>query len=142
MSSKYLDQATTKQEQIELRVGNVYLSDLHVRGNYVNDDVPTVVQAGAIGNAVILSNETGRITTVASNLAAGASTSFQLTNTAIAANDRIEASLIYAGTGLPMVDVRVKAAGAAEITLFNADSTDALNAALNIVFRVYRYNLA
>ena len=142
MSSKYLSQTGTLQEQTELRVGDVYLSDIHVRGNYVSDAVPSETQTTSITTAVRLDNETGRITTVASTLAAGSSVSFPLNCTAIAVDDRIEASLRYNGSGSPMVDIRVNLAGAATVTLFNSHATDALDASLVITFRVYRINLA
>lgn len=98
-----------------------------------------VVQASSITTGVVLSKPCGKITTVASTLAAAASIVFTVTNTLVAATDvPIAVVGTYAGGGTPIVAVKNVVSGAYDIVLFNAHASAALDAAVIINVAIHR----
>lgn len=98
-----------------------------------------VTQASSITTGVEINAITGKITTVASTLAAQATAEFTVTNPAVSATDVVAVSSAYAGAGSCMVSVSKVAAGSFSIVIFNATTaTTALNAAVVINFAVIK----
>ena len=98
-----------------------------------------VTQATNITTGVTINAIAGKITTVASTLAAQATAEFVVTNSAVSATDVVAISSTYAGAGSCMVSVSQVADGSFSIVIFNATTaTTALNAAVGINFAVIK----
>jgi hypothetical protein len=98
----------------------------------------TVTQATSITTGVTLNGLSGRITTVASTLAAAGEATFTVTNSAVAATDVVVLSTTYAGAGTLEVFCSQVAAGTFNITLANLHAANALDAAVVINFVVIK----
>ena len=98
-----------------------------------------VTQATNITTGVTVQGVSGKITTVASTLAAQAAAEFIVTNGSVAVGDVVAVSTTYAGAGSPIVSVAQVGAGSFSIVIFNATTaTTALNALLVINFAVIK----
>lgn len=98
----------------------------------------TVTQATSITTGVTLNGLSGRVTTVASTLAAGAEATFTVTNSSVAATDVVSVSTTYAGAGTVQVFCSKVAAGSFDITITNHHAANALDAAVVINFVVIK----
>jgi hypothetical protein len=98
----------------------------------------TVTQATSITTGVTLNGLSGRVTTVASTLAAAGEATFTVTNSSVAATDVVVVSTTYAGAGSLQVYCSKVAAGSFDITLANLHAADALDAAVVINFAVIK----
>lgn len=95
----------------------------------------TVTQLTSDVTTVIANESAGVITTFASTLAAGASSTFTVTNSVIATTSVVVAGIAgYTGTGTPVVRVSSVSADAFTLTLTNAHASAALNAVVKISF--------
>lgn len=97
-----------------------------------------VTQTGSVTTGVTLNTPTGRITTVALTLAAGALAEFTLTNSRLTATDVVKFSTTYTGAGSPFVYARAMANGSCVVCIKNMHASAALNAAAVINFAVIR----
>lgn len=98
----------------------------------------TVTQITSISTGVTLNATSGTITTVSQTIAAGAEGVFQVTNSAVGANDVIILSMSNAGAGTFIAAVSQVAAGSFTITITNLDAAAAGNSALTINFAVIK----
>lgn len=95
-------------------------------------------QITSITTGVTLSKPAGKITTVASTLAAGAEETFTVTNTLVDADDMVIVTTTYAGAGTAFVYCSKVAAGSFDVTMSNLAAAAALNAVLVINFVVIK----
>lgn len=98
----------------------------------------TVTQATSITTGVTLNKMCGRITTVASTLAAAGEATFTVTNSKVTAKDIVLVSTTYAGAGTLQVYCSKVAAGSFDITLANLHAANALDAVVVINFAVFK----
>lgn len=104
--------------------------------NSLVTDKGTVTQATSITTGVTLNSLNGKVTTVASTLAADASASFVVTNSKVLATSLIVPSVFYAGsTGVVNVNITAQAAGSFTVKITNV-GTAVLNATVTIGFLV------
>lgn len=102
-----------------------------------------VTQATSVTTGVTLSENSGVITTFSQSAAAGVSAAFTVTNTIVAATDKIVANIVdYAGTyttnGVPVVSVDNIGAGSFDLVVSNAHGANALSGAVQIAFVVLK----
>lgn len=112
-------------------------SDVNPIIDYLNNRMgeTAALNTTTAGNTPTINAVSGVITTASLTTAAGASTSITLTNSNITPNSIVVANITgYTGAGLPVITKVVPAAGSAVISLSNAHSATALNAAATIQF--------
>ena len=93
---------------------------------YVTGVGGAVTQGTSVTTTVELNKLCGQITTFSLALAAGVDTTFQLTNSFIAAGDVVVVSIkSYGGTadGIPIANVQATAAGSCKINIRNTGAT-------------------
>lgn len=96
-----------------------------------------VTQLTNLSTAVSCSNSTGVITTVSATTAAGASASFNVSNSNVTAASSVLLTINnYGGAGLPIARVSNVIDGRFTVVITNIHSADALNAALKIAYLV------
>lgn len=105
---------------------------------YATGDGGAVTQLTDITTGVTLNKACGRVTTVASTLAAAAEATFTVTNSTVAATDTVVLSTTYAGAGTPLIYCSKVAAGSFNITITNLHASSALDAVLVINFTVIK----
>ncbi len=106
-------------------------------GHITNGNGGTVTQATSITTTVVLSTESGQITTFTSTAAAASETTFTVTNTLVGAQDCVVCSIATsAGAGSPMAFVSAVAAGSFAITITNLHAADAFDNVFVINFAI------
>lgn len=102
----------------------------------IASDKGTVTQATSISTGVTLNALNGKVTTVASTLAADASASFVVTNSTVITASNIILGVNYAGTtGKVIAEVVAQEAGAFTVRITNV-GTAVLNATVTVGFLV------
>ena len=97
----------------------------------------TVAQGGSITSGVTINTLTGVIDTAATDLAAGARTSFVVTNNTVLEGATVIASVgSYASAGLPQAVATKVTAGGFTVVLENRHASTGLNDVVPINFRV------
>jgi hypothetical protein len=119
--------------------GAVTSSSATVLSGYTTGSGGTVTQLTSITTGVTLSKPSGQIVTVSSTAAAGASVSFTVTNTIVAATDAIIANVgAYGGTtGLPIANVTSVGAGSYVVTITNIAATGSLNGTVTVNVNIF-----
>lgn len=100
----------------------------------------TVTQATSITTGVTLNALSGVITTVSATTAAGATSTFTVANSTVAASSVVLLDFNYAGTwgtnGFPGVQLGTVSAGSFQVVITNSHGTAALAGVLKIHFAV------
>lgn len=135
-SGKSLTLASTSAA-MSLTAGGV----LTMTGTSLSIGDGTVTQGTSVSTTVVCSESSGVITTFSQSAAAGAVSTFTVTNTKCLSTSVVLASVgSYAGTygtnGFPIVSVSTVSAGSFAITVINAGPTNALSGVLKINFAV------
>ena len=104
--------------------------------NNIYDANQSVTQATSITTAVTLNALCGSVTTVSSTLAGAGTTAFTVNNSLVKTTSKVFVSLVYNGTGIPVVTVQSIANGSFVVEINNAAAT-ALNSTLTINFLVF-----
>ena len=97
----------------------------------------TVTQATSATTGVTLNASSGVITTFNQSAAAGATSTFTVTNSCVVAASVVSVTVgNYAGTygtnGIPLATVSAVAAGSFNVTIVNAHASNALSGALKL----------
>lgn len=105
--------------------------------NDIYDANQSVTQATSITTAVTLDALCGSVTTVSSTLAGAATTAFTVNNSLVKTTSKVFVSLVYNGTGIPVVTVQSVANGNFVVEINNAAASTALNSTLTINFLIF-----
>lgn len=106
-------------------------------GNRQADAVTSTGTGTSVAGAVTINKDAGVITTESLTTAAGANFTLTLTNSEIAATDRLLVTLNdYTGGGIPCLLRASTAAGSSVILIRNIDALAALDAPLTLSFQV------
>lgn len=105
--------------------------------NDIYDADQSVTQATNITTAVTLNALCGSVTTVSSNLAGAGTTAFTVNNSLVKTTSKVFVSLVYNGTGIPVVTVQSVANGSFVVEINNAAAATALNSTLTINFLIF-----
>lgn len=99
-----------------------------------------VTQLSSLTTTVVANAPSGVITTVTATTAAVTAATFAFTNSFITASSVLQVSFKYNGTlvtnGVPIVYIGTPGSGTVNITILNADATNALNGTLEIHYLV------
>lgn len=103
--------------------------------NAINFGQATVSQSTSISDAVTLNGASGVITTVVPSLAAGATSSFTVTNSVVSSTSSVVVGICsYTGDGLPYVAVTSVSSGSFTIKITNIATTGSLDSPVGISF--------
>jgi hypothetical protein len=105
--------------------------------NDIYDADQSVTQATNITTAVTLNALCGSVTTVSSTLAGAGTTAFTVNNSLVKTTSKVFVSLVYNGTGIPVVTVQSVANGSFVVEINNAAAATVLNSTLTINFLVF-----
>lgn len=105
--------------------------------NDIYDANQSVTQATNITTAVTLNALCGSVTTVSSILPGAGTTAFTVNNSLVKTTSKVFVSLVYNGTGIPVVTVQSIANGSFVVEINNAAAATALNSTLTINFLVF-----
>jgi hypothetical protein len=105
--------------------------------NDVYDANQSVTQGTSITTAVTLNALCGSVTTVSSTLAGAATTAFTVNNSLVKTTSKVFLTLVYDGTGIPVVTVQRMFNGSFIVEINNAAAATALNNTLTINFLVF-----
>ncbi len=94
----------------------------------------STIQVGALTSGVTLNKPLGTIKTVSSNLAAGASAIFTITNSYVNPNSIITLTVHSSTTGTPYIYVYSIGAGSFNVRICNINAVQTFNAPLNISY--------
>lgn len=120
---------------------SAYLAAAIAKGDAISallTDTGSVTQETSITTGVTVNATNGTVTTVASTLAAGAETSFTVTNSKVLTTSRVHVQEVYpiASDGWAEASVSAVANGSFVVKLKNLHASEALNAAVRIDFLV------
>jgi len=107
------------------------------KGIIYGNKAANVTQITSATTAVTSNAVAGQITTVSETTAAGASTTFALTNSFITSSSQVYVQMVsYAGAGVPLLFTASPGSGTVNIVIFNAAAATALNAVIILNFLV------
>lgn len=102
------------------------------------ESTANVTQATSISTRVTANAQNGVITTVSSTLAAQSDAEFWVRNNKCSANSQVKVCPVYNDTlsGYPYVFLSQISEDSFKVRIFNADTSDALNGVIRIVYEV------